>query len=120
MTSSPTRKLREAGQSLWLDNSTRKLLTSGTLERYIDELGITGLTSNPTIFDLAISKSADYDASIVQKTAAGTSTEQIFFDLKDQMKNFPQLADRAQRLLRHLNPDAVPGKYQNFIHASSC
>ena len=71
MTLSPTLTLREAGQSLWLDNITRKLLTSGTLKRYIDELGITGLTSNPTIFDQAISKSADYDAGIKQKIAAG-------------------------------------------------
>jgi transaldolase len=91
MTSSPTRTLREAGQSLWLDNITRKLLTSGTLKRYIDELGITGLTSNPTIFDLAISKSADYDAGIVQKLAAGTSTEQIFFDLA--IEDLTQAAD---------------------------
>ena len=68
MTLSPTLTLREAGQSLWLDNITRKLLTSGTLKRYIDELGITGLTSNPTIFDQAISKSADYDAGISRRS----------------------------------------------------
>jgi transaldolase len=81
MAQTPTRTLREAGQSLWLDNITRKLLTSGTLKRYIDELGITGLTSNPTIFDQAISKSADYDASIAEKTKAGKAVEPIFFDL---------------------------------------
>ena len=81
MTLSPTLTLREAGQSLWLDNITRKLLTSGTLKRYIDELGISGLTSNPTIFDQAISKSTDYDAGIEQKIAAGKSGEQLFFEL---------------------------------------
>src|SRR6266850_363395 len=56
-------KLREAGQSLWLDNITRNLLTTGTLKRYIDELSITGLTSNPTIFDHAITKSQAYDTA---------------------------------------------------------
>ena len=60
-------QLREAGQSLWLDNITRDLLTSGTLQRYIDELSITGLTSNPTIFDHAMTKSQAYDAAIRQK-----------------------------------------------------
>ncbi len=56
-----TEKLHNEGQSLWLDNITRDLLTSGTLKRYIDTLSVTGLTSNPTIFDHAISKSAAYD-----------------------------------------------------------
>ena len=66
-----TQILHEAGQSLWLDNITRALLTSGTLKRYIDELSVTGLTSNPTIFDHAIKNSDDYDAAIREKTAAG-------------------------------------------------
>ena len=57
----PTQRLHELGQSLWLDNITRKLLTSGTLRHYRDELSITGLTSNPTIFDQAIKGGADYD-----------------------------------------------------------
>jgi transaldolase len=73
--------LREAGQSLWLDNITRDLLTSGTLKRYIDELSITGLTSNPTIFDQAITKSQDYDTAIRQKMREGKSGEALFFDL---------------------------------------
>jgi len=77
----PTQRLREAGQSLWLDNITRKLLTSGTLKRYIDELSITGLTSNPTIFDHAISKSTDYDAAIRKKMQEGKSGEDLFFEL---------------------------------------
>ena len=58
-TMKPTRKLHDLGQSLWLDNITRELLNSGTLQRYIDELSVTGLTSNPTIFDHAIRNSAD-------------------------------------------------------------
>jgi transaldolase len=77
----PTQQLHELGQSIWLDNIARALLTSGTLKRYIDELSVTGLTSNPTIFDNAISKSNDYDAAIRQKLAAGRSGEELFFDL---------------------------------------
>ena len=77
----PTKQLHDAGQSLWLDNITRALLTSGTLARYIEELSITGLTSNPTIFDLAIKNSKDYDAAIREKTAAGLSGEDLFFEL---------------------------------------
>jgi transaldolase len=77
----PTQQLHELGQSIWLDNITRALLTSGTLKRYIDELSVTGLTSNPTIFDHAITKSSDYDTAIRQKLAAGRSGEELFFDL---------------------------------------
>jgi transaldolase len=76
----PTQQLHELGQSIWLDNITRALLTSGTLERYIAELSVTGLTSNPTIFDNAISKSSDYDTAIREKLAAGRSGEDLFFD----------------------------------------
>src|ERR1700746_4113315 len=63
----PTQALHKLGQSLWLDNITRDLLNSGTLKRYIDELSVTGLTSNPTIFDHAIKNSPDYDADIREK-----------------------------------------------------
>src|SRR5262249_38612665 len=73
--------LHEAGQSLWLDNITRPLLTSGTLRRYINEFSITGLTSNPTIFDHAIRHGADYDAEIRQRSKEGKSGEALFFDL---------------------------------------
>lgn len=76
-----TKLLNQAGQSLWLDNITRALLSSGGLRRYIDELSITGLTSNPTIFDQAIKKSGDYDASIREKNAAGKHGEELFFEL---------------------------------------
>jgi transaldolase len=74
-----TRKLHDLGQSLWLDNITRDLLDDGTLERYVDELCITGLTSNPTIFEQAIKKSAAYDAAI--RRGAGRDVEELFFDL---------------------------------------
>jgi len=76
-----TKQLHDAGQSLWLDNITRALLNSGGLKRYIDELSITGLTSNPTIFDHAIKSSPDYDAAIAQKNGAGRQGEELFFDL---------------------------------------
>jgi transaldolase len=74
-------KLHEIGQSLWLDNITRGLLASGTLQRYIQELSITGLTSNPTIFDHAIKNSHDYDGAISQKLKEGKSGEALFFEL---------------------------------------
>jgi transaldolase len=77
----PTQKLHDLGQSLWLDNITRDLLNSGTLRRYRDELSITGLTSNPTIFDHAIKNSAAYDEAIRQKLAEGKSGEGLFFEL---------------------------------------
>ncbi len=76
-----TQQLHELGQSLWLDNITRDLLDGGTLQRYINELSVTGLTSNPTIFDQAIKKSASYDAPIREKLQKGDSGESLFFDL---------------------------------------
>src|ERR1041384_3425158 len=76
-----TKKLHESGQSLWLDNITRELITSGTLNRYIDELSVTGLTSNPTIFDHAIKNSTAYDAAIRKKVKEGKSGEELFFEL---------------------------------------
>jgi transaldolase len=77
----PTQKLHDLGQSLWLDNITRDLLTSGTLQRYRDELSVTGLTSNPTIFDHAIKNSTAYDQAIRQKLGDGKSGEDLFFEL---------------------------------------
>ena len=67
-----TRQLHDVGQSIWLDNITRTLLSSGTLARYITELSTTGLTSNPTIFEKAVRESAAYDEPIRQKAAAGS------------------------------------------------
>src|SRR6202166_2053629 len=76
-----TKQLHDLGQSIWLDNITRNLLDSGTLKRYIDEWSVTGLTSNPTIFDQAIKNSAAYDASIAEKLKNGKSGEGLFFEL---------------------------------------
>jgi len=76
-----TQRLHDAGQSIWLDNITRAMLASGTLERYVRELSVTGLTSNPTIFDHAIKNSHDYDAAIREQTAAGKAGEELFFEL---------------------------------------
>jgi transaldolase len=76
-----TARLHDLGQSLWLDNITRDLLTTGTLQHYIDELSVTGLTSNPTIFDHAIKNSNAYDAAIRRKLQEGKTGEDLFFEL---------------------------------------
>jgi transaldolase len=86
-----TQKLHDMGQSLWLDNITRGLLTNGTLRRYIQEFSITGLTSNPTIFDHAIKNSRDYDNAIRQKLQEGKSGEALFFELA--LEDLQQAAD---------------------------
>src|SRR5881392_3403475 len=86
-----TQLLHDLGQSLWLDNITRDLLTSGTLQRYIDELSVTGLTSNPTIFDHAIKNSTAYDAAIRKKLDGGKSGEELFFELA--LDDLTQAAD---------------------------
>jgi len=97
-----TQALHDLGQSLWLDNITRGLLTSGTLKKYIRDLSITGLTSNPTIFDNAIKDTNFYDAAIHQKAAAGQIGEELFYELA--------LADltRAAKLFRPIH-DATLG-----------
>jgi transaldolase len=77
----PTERLHDLGQSLWLDNITRDLLTTGTLKHYIDELSVTGLTSNPTIFDHAIKNSAAYDTAIRKRRQYLDSSENLFFEL---------------------------------------
>ena len=76
-----TQTLHNLGQSIWLDNITRDLLDSGTLKRYIDELSVTGLTSNPTIFDHAVKNSTAYDSAIREKVSKGKSGEGLFFEL---------------------------------------
>ena len=76
-----TQALHDLGQSIWLDNITRDLLESGTLKRYVDDLSVTGLTSNPTIFDHAIKNSTAYDAAIREKVSRGKSGEKLFFEL---------------------------------------
>ncbi|MBV9085495.1 MAG: transaldolase, partial [Acidobacteriaceae bacterium] len=92
-----TQLLHNLGQSIWLDNITRDLLDRGTLERYISDLSVTGLTSNPTIFDHAIKNSSAYDSDIRFKFAHGISAEALFFELA--------LADltRAAALFRHIH-----------------
>jgi transaldolase len=86
-----TQRLHELGQSIWLDNITRDLLTTGTLKRYIDELSVTGLTSNPTIFDHAIKNSTAYDRDIRNKLKEGKSGEKLFFELA--IEDLTQAAD---------------------------
>src|SRR5438309_768741 len=86
-----TRILHDLGQSLWLDNITRNLLRTGVLRRYIDEFSVTGLTSNPTIFDHAIKNSSDYDDAIKSKLAEGKSGEKLFFELA--LEDLTQAAD---------------------------
>jgi transaldolase len=96
-----TQKLHDLGQSLWLDNITREILDDGTLRRYIDDLSVTGLTSNPTIFDEAIGKTAAYDVGIRQKAQAGLSGEDLFVelaleDLRRAADLFRPVFDRTQ------------------------
>jgi transaldolase len=79
-----TQMLHNLGQSIWLDNITRELLDSGTLKRYIDDLSVTGLTSNPTIFDHAITHSKSYDSEIRRLVGTGLSGEELFFELAVQ------------------------------------
>ena len=89
-----TQTLHDLGQSLWLDNITRSLLTSGTLRHYIREFAITGLTSNPTIFDLALREATTYDDAVRQKTMASKSGEALFFELA--LEDLAQAADLFQ------------------------
>ncbi len=98
-----TQLLHDAGQSIWLDNITRALLTSGTLARYIKDFSLTGLTSNPTIFDHAIRAGADYDPGIRQKTRAGKEGEHLFFelaleDLREAADLFRPIHDATNRV----------------------
>src|ERR1700752_3137712 len=86
-----TQTLHDLGQSLWLDNITRNLLKTGVLRRYVDELSVTGLTSNPTIFDHAIKNGKDYDDAIKSKLAEGNSGEKLFFELA--LEDLTQAAD---------------------------
>jgi transaldolase len=98
-----TRSLHDLGQSLWLDNITREILDNGTLQRYIDELSVTGLTSNPTIFDEAIGNTSAYDSGIRQKAQAKLAGEELFVelaleDLRRAADLFRPVFDRTQGL----------------------
>jgi transaldolase len=96
-----TQKLHELGQSIWLDNITRDLLTKGTLKHYVEELSVTGLTSNPTIFDHAIKNSTAYDAAIRQKLKEGKSGEGLFFELA--LEDLTQAADLFRPIWENTN-----------------
>jgi transaldolase len=96
----PTRRLHDLGQSLWLDNITREIVQDGTLRNYIKELSITGLTSNPSIFDLAI-KSGAYDDSIHARTSDGLSSEDLFFLLAGE--DLTRAADLFRPVHRETN-----------------
>ncbi len=96
-----TKRLHDLGQSLWLDNITREILDNGTLRRYIDELSVTGLTSNPTIFDEAIGNTSAYDSGIRQKARSGLAGEELFIelaleDLRRAADLFRPVFDRTQ------------------------
>jgi len=100
-----TQKLHEMGQSLWLDNITRNLLNSGGLRRYIEDMSVTGLTSNPTIFDHAIKNSTDYDDAIQQKLSEGKAGEELFFELA--LSDLKHAADLFQSI--HEKTNGVDG-----------
>lgn len=100
-----TQEIYRAGQSLWLDNITRELLTSGTLRRYIEELSVTGLTSNPTIFNQALKSGTAYDATIREGLRAGKSGEELFFEIA--LADLTQAADLFMPV--HERTSAVDG-----------
>ena len=91
-------KLHDAGQSLWLDNIHRELLTSGTLKRYIKDLAVTGLTSNPSIFEHAIAGTSDYDDALMEHTGKGLDPEKVFFEIA--LEDIPAAADVFELFLR--------------------
>lgn len=101
----PTRTLHDSGQSLWLDNITRELLDRGTLQRYIDDYSVTGLTSNPTIFDHAIKNSPVYDVDIARRAGTARSPEDIFFELA--LADLTRAADLFAPI--HSRTDGVDG-----------
>src|SRR5215469_2629344 len=100
-----TQRLHNLGQSIWLDNITRDLLDQGTLKRYIDEWSVTGLTSNPTIFDHAIKNSTAYDAAIREKLSKGKAGEALFFDLA--LEDLTRAAAMVRNI--HEKTDGVDG-----------
>src|SRR5882672_5765136 len=96
-----TQLLHNLGQSIWLDNITRDLLNSGTLKRYVTELSVTGLTSNPTIYDQAIKNSTAYDTAIRQKLKEGKSREALFFELA--LEDLTRAADLFRPIYERTN-----------------
>ena len=109
----PTAQLHGAGQSLWLDNITRDLLTSGTLARYAADLSVTGLTSNPTIYDKAIGGSSAYDDDIRERKRAGERDEDVFFglaldDLRQAADLFRPVFERTHRVDGYVSLEVSP------------
>ena len=98
-----TQQLHDAGQSLWLDNITRRLLTSGTLRRYVAELSITGLTSNPTIFDHAIKNSQDYDDAMVYMNL-------LYLRKADMACNDPEAKAQAKKMSDEFSNKAMDAR----------
>jgi len=98
---SATSKLHDLGQSLWLDNITRDLLDSGTLARYVGELSVTGLTSNPTIFEKALAESPAYDAAILGRRRDNVGTEGLFFELA--LEDLTRAADLFRGIFERTN-----------------
>jgi transaldolase len=113
-----TRILHDLGQSIWLDNITRDLLKTGWLRRYIDEFSVTGLTSNPTIFDHAIKNSGDYDDAIKNKLAEGKSGEKLFFELA--LDDLTQAADCGSSCNRRLPRRKARSAWQRRSRSSGC
>ena len=117
----PTQSLHQLGQSLWLDNITRTLLRSGTLAHYISDLSVTGLTSNPTIFEHAIGASDSYDASIRVLSEAGLSGEELFFelaieDLSEAADLFRPVFDASQGVDGWVSLEVSPLLADNAVH----
>jgi transaldolase len=108
-----TQILHDLGQSLWLDNITRDLLDGGTLKRYIDELSVTGLTSNPTIFDHAIKSSTAYDAAIRNRLRDGKSEGGLFFELA--IEDLTRAADLFRPICDRT--DGVDGRVSVFVQS---
>jgi len=100
-----TQALHDLGQSLWLDNITRDMLSNGTLQNYIDELSVTGLTSNPTIFEHALKNSTAYDVAVHEMLERGTTGEQLFFELA--LEDLSKAADLFRPV--HERTDGVDG-----------
>src|SRR5215475_747303 len=100
-----TQLLHNLGQSIWLDNITRDLLNSGTLKQYINELSVTGLTSNPTIFDHAIKSSSAYDKAILDQLQKGKAGEELFFEIA--LQDITRAADEFRPV--HSNTNGVDG-----------
>ena len=96
-----TKNLHDQGVSIWLDNITRKMLDNGVLQNYISDLSVTGLTSNPSIFEAAIAKTSDYDAAIVKISKPGISDEEVFFNLA--IEDIQRAADEFLPIFKRTN-----------------